>query len=347
MSDTGLKLKVGALVLVATALLVLFVVLLGGFSVGKKQRYHVEFADSGSVLAGAPVKIAGVRAGRVSKVEFLIDRNARKSTPLKANEGPINVRISIAVDQKMARSVRQDSEFFITTQGVLGEKYIEIIPGSEASPVWPDGANVRGKDPPRIDLVFARVDSILAQVEGAMGGEDLNVGELVRSTTRLMKRLDDYLARHSGRLDNIMVNVDGTAADARSLVKGLKDGVGDGSALALIVEDTRQVVRTLASEIGPTTTAARRALKSADGALDRANGLLKRNEKQIDATLKRMPAVAGHAEGVARDAAFVMSRLKAGRGTVGQLLTDQEIYDDLKEMLRNIKRHPWKMLWRE
>lgn len=347
MSDSGLKIKVGALVLVATVLLVLFVVLLGGFSVGDKQTYHVEFADSGSVLAGAPVKIAGVRAGRVSQVEFLVDRAARKSAPLKAKEGPINVRISIAVDQNMARSVRKDSEFFITTQGVLGEKYIEIIPGSEAAPVWPDDAYVRGTDPPRIDLVFARVDNILAQVEGAMGGEDLNIGELVRSATRLMKRLDSYLERHQGRLDNIMVNVDGTVGDARSLVKGLKDGVGDGSSIAMVIEDARNVAQTLSAEIGPTTVAARRAMRSADKALASANGIMQRNEKRIDSTLKRLPGVAARAEDVARDAAFVMSRLKAGRGTVGQLLTDQEIYDDLKEMLRNIKRHPWKMLWRE
>ena len=349
MSEKNVKTKVGALVLVAGVLLVGFVVLLGGFTVGEKQRYHVEFADSGSVLAGAPVKIAGVRAGRVSKVEFLIARDARKSAKRKTKDPPVNVRISIKVDQKMAASVRQDSEFFITTQGVLGEKYIEIIPGSAASPTWQEDAYVRGKDPPRIDLVFARVDSILEQVDAAMGGggEALDIGELVRSATRLMKRLDAYLEKHADRLDNIMVNVDGTAGDARALVKGLKDGVGDGTSVALILEDTRTVAQTLAAEIGPTTAAARRAMRSADRALDTANGLLKRNEAHLDGALKALPSVVKRADEVARDAAFVMSRLKAGRGTVGQLLTDQEIYDDLKEMLRNIKRHPWKMLWRE
>lgn len=348
MTEKNLKTKVGALVLVATVLLVLFVVLLGGFSVGDKQRYHVEFADSGSVLAGAPVKIAGVRAGRVSKVDFLIARDARKSAKRKGKDAPVNVRISIKVDQKMAAAVRQDSEFFITTQGVLGEKYIEIIPGSAASPTWPEGSYVRGKDPPRIDLVFARVDSILEQVESAMGGEEeLNIGELVRSATRLMKRLDAYMAKHADRLDNIMVNVDDTAGDARLLVKGMKDGVGDGTGVAMIIEDARTVAQTLAAEIGPTTVAARRAMRSADKALGTANGLLKRNEKHLDGTFKGLPGVVKRADDVARDAAFVMSRLKAGRGTVGQLLTDQELYDDLKEMLRNIKRHPWKMLWRE
>jgi phospholipid/cholesterol/gamma-HCH transport system substrate-binding protein len=39
--------------------------------------------------------------------------------------------------------------------------------------------------------------------------------------------------------------------------------------------------------------------------------------------------------------------VSTGRGTIGQLIIDQEIYDDLKEMLRDLKRHPWKMLWRE
>jgi len=32
---------------------------------------------------------------------------------------------------------------------------------------------------------------------------------------------------------------------------------------------------------------------------------------------------------------------------VGQMLSDEEIYDDLKELLRDIKQHPWKLIWEE
>jgi len=39
--------------------------------------------------------------------------------------------------------------------------------------------------------------------------------------------------------------------------------------------------------------------------------------------------------------------MRRGEGTVGALLADEEIYDDLKEMLRELKTHPWRFFWRE
>ena len=42
-----------------------------------------------------------------------------------------------------------------------------------------------------------------------------------------------------------------------------------------------------------------------------------------------------------------VARLEKGEGTVGQLLEDEEIYDDLKELIRDIKRHPWKLIWQD
>ena len=34
-------------------------------------------------------------------------------------------------------------------------------------------------------------------------------------------------------------------------------------------------------------------------------------------------------------------------GTVGGMVTDPEVYDDLKDLLRDLKRNPWKLMWRE
>ena len=347
MNDRSLKIRVGALVVVAVAVLAIFIVLLGGFSVGKKKTLHLELTDSGSLLAGAPVKVAGVRAGRVTDVEFLVDREARKSAKRRDKEAPVNVRITFVVDAKMAPAIRQDSEFIVTTQGVLGEKYIEIMPGSATSPEWPEDAIIRGNDPPRIDLLFSRIDNILEQVEAAMGGSDLNIGELVTTTTRVMKRVDAYLEKHQARLDHVMENIDGATTDARELVAGLKAGVGDGTALAGILTDARQIAATVNQDIGPTTKAARGAMAKAEQTLDVARTLLKNNEKSINDTLAHLPAIAASVADTTQDAAFLTRRLKGGKGTIGQLLVDQEIYDDLKEMLRDLKRHPWKMLWRE
>ncbi len=43
----------------------------------------------------------------------------------------------------------------------------------------------------------------------------------------------------------------------------------------------------------------------------------------------------------------IVSHIKKGEGTVGALVMDEEIYDDVQEMVRDLKHNPWKFLWRE
>lgn len=348
-NQTGLKIKVGALILASLGLLVGFVFLLGDVSLAEQRTLYIEFSDSGSMLKGAPIKIAGVRAGRVIEVEFLVGRDARKSAlaSASADEAPINVRVTIRIDEQMAAAVRKDSGFFITTQGVLGEKYLEIVPGT-AQETWPAGSYIRGEDPPRLDLLMARADNILAKVEQALGGdEQLDIGGLVRSTTRLATNLDTLIETNKERIDGVFEHVDETARDARALVGYLKEGVGSSAPVEAIVKDARTVARVLARDTGPTLKAARGTLKVADGALRSAQDLIESSRPKIEDTLNRLPGVASRADATLRDAQYIVSSIKAGNGTVGQLIVDQEIYDDLKEMLRDLKRHPWKMLWRE
>jgi phospholipid/cholesterol/gamma-HCH transport system substrate-binding protein len=52
-------------------------------------------------------------------------------------------------------------------------------------------------------------------------------------------------------------------------------------------------------------------------------------------------------QAVATDASALVGDIKKGRGTVGALLVDQQIYDDLKELTRDLKRNPWKFFWKE
>ena len=334
--------------MVSVTLLLGFVLLLGSFSVGDKRVLHVEVTDSGSVLAGAPVKIAGVRAGRVEAVDFLVERNARKSAAKREGEPRINVRLRITIDTAMAAAVREDSEFYITTQGVLGEKYLEIVPGSDESAEWPDGSYIRGHDPPRLDLLFAKADAILGQVEQLIsGGDDLNIGELLSALTRLTKNLDSFVSEHRPRLDRIVVNIDDSVADARMVVAGARVAMGDGSDLKATIGATRRLAEDLSRDAGPLVSQARKTLGTADRSLTDITALLTAHRADIDQALSDLPAVTRRAKDITRDVAAITAGLTKGQGTVGQLLTDRELYDDLKEMLRDLKRHPWKVLWKE
>jgi len=53
------------------------------------------------------------------------------------------------------------------------------------------------------------------------------------------------------------------------------------------------------------------------------------------------------ATGTMDDVESVVARVRRGEGTVGALLIDEEVYDDLKELLRDLKHNPWKFFWRE
>jgi phospholipid/cholesterol/gamma-HCH transport system substrate-binding protein len=348
MNERNMQIKVGALILVALGLLVGFVLLLGSFSVGAVRSYFIEVADSGSVLRGAPVKIAGVRAGRVEDVEFLVARNARKSAAESEGELPINVRLRITVAENMAAAVRRDSEFYITTQGVLGEKYVEIVPGTEASPEWADGAYIRGRDPARIDLLFAKAGSILAKVEAAFAGsEGLNLGELARSLIKLVKNVDEILTDNKTRLTSIATNVEQATGDAAGLAKYLREGVGSSENVGAIVQNVKSLSATAATEAKPLIATAQRTMKNVDESVVVLKDVVEKNRGHIDVALANLEPISQHARTVMRDAAALTAGVSTGRGTIGQLIIDQEIYDDLKEMLRDLKRHPWKMLWRE
>ena len=53
------------------------------------------------------------------------------------------------------------------------------------------------------------------------------------------------------------------------------------------------------------------------------------------------------ANATASDAQYMVSQMRKGRGSVGALLMDEQLFDDLQEMVRDLKHNPWKFFWRE
>jgi phospholipid/cholesterol/gamma-HCH transport system substrate-binding protein len=47
------------------------------------------------------------------------------------------------------------------------------------------------------------------------------------------------------------------------------------------------------------------------------------------------------------DASEILSHVKRGKGTVGAVVMDEQLYDDLQELVRDLKHNPWKFFWRE
>ena len=79
MSPTrSIEVKVGLLILTAIVLLVAFILVMGGISFQPTYTLHVGFDNPGGLQTGAPVKIAGVKVGKVKQISFMAAQKGAK-----------------------------------------------------------------------------------------------------------------------------------------------------------------------------------------------------------------------------------------------------------------------------
>jgi phospholipid/cholesterol/gamma-HCH transport system substrate-binding protein len=118
--------------------------------------------------------------------------------------------------------------------------------------------------------------------------------------------------------------------------------------------DNPNIKRTLRNLDSTTTLIAQRddeLLDDFNRTLDNANETLEtigpEQREQIREAIGDLSEIADDANSTMSDVEAVVARVRRGEGTVGALLMDEEVYDDLKELLRDLKHNPWKFFWRE
>src|SRR5271163_4559664 len=126
--ERSIEVKVGALILVALGILGGFVLVMGGLSFEKTYPLYVDFDNPGGLLSGAAVRIGGVKVGSVKELEFL----GGKIDPKTGRR--VLVRAQLSIQKRIEDSIHSDAEFFVTAQGVLGEQFLAIEPGSPEKP---------------------------------------------------------------------------------------------------------------------------------------------------------------------------------------------------------------------
>ena len=142
--------KVGFLALTALGLVLVFAYFMGFISpFSNTKELNVMFNYAGGIEEGSPVRVMGIKVGKVRSITF--------DPQFKTSSGEeVKLRVSISIDKKAWTSVRKDSKFFINLAGVIGEKFLEISPGSIESGEYQSGDTVRGEDPPRIDQLISQ-----------------------------------------------------------------------------------------------------------------------------------------------------------------------------------------------
>lgn len=179
--------KVGILFVLAAAATIIFVSFLGRFSIlGGYKTLTVAYNFVGGLEEGSHVRLMGVKVGKVTKVEFKPDYKDPSGEEVK-------LHIQIKVQEKAWTSIREDSKYFINMAGIIGEKYLEISPGSTKENILKEGQIVRGMDPPRVDQLISQGYALAGKILSVVENNEGSVTETIGSISDLVKSLNKVL----------------------------------------------------------------------------------------------------------------------------------------------------------
>ncbi|MCP4443806.1 MAG: MCE family protein [Myxococcales bacterium] len=338
MSDRGVEYKVGLLIVSAIAVAVALVVVLGGFSFRSGYTIAVDYNFSGNVKPGAPVKLAGIKVGRVEDVR-LMDGKIDEATGRR-----VLVRVDLWIEDRVKKSIRQDAEFFINTSGVLGEQYLEIVPGDDyENAELGAGVVVRGMDPPRTDLIVSRLFMVLDSLSKVLVEDRDYIRQLLVDGAGTVRKLNGLLSENREELSELITSTGTLADEAGKTLATVNEGLSANS-IRNTMRGAESLMSTAESSIRKVTPKATVLL----GDATRVTGML--TEKKLGRALKvadEAVALGGKAGRLVGNVDGMVTDIRAGKGSVGALLVREEIYADLREMLRDLKKNPWKFFWKE
>jgi len=336
--------KVGAFVLAGLTAMGAVIFLIGDerqiFS--HKAPYSSEFEDVQGLRRGSPVRMGGVDIGTVVAVDYAS----------AANDKNIHVRMSISVDD--ARRIRKDSVATIEGKGLLGDKMIVVTVGSVGQAQLPEGSAIPSKAAEDMSKLIGRISNISGQVEKVVTNLERATNSLsdekfqgdVRNSLASLARILDSVDRGDGyvgkllhdpaeaqRLSGLMSNLQQTSGELTRATQSVNQiltrvNTGPGFVHEVVYgEDgakTIAKVGVVADELGTTLKGIREG-----------NGLARSLIYGDDSS----QAMMANLNQASADFRQVVSDMRAGKGTLGALLVDPSVYEDLKLMLGNVERN--------
>jgi phospholipid/cholesterol/gamma-HCH transport system substrate-binding protein len=351
MAQTGIEARVGIFVIAAVLVLVGFVLMLGDFSLQPGYQVFADYAYAGGLQAGAPVKLSGVRVGRVAEIELLtrqVTPGPAAGVPELGREEAPRVRARLILDNEAKPLVTPDVRFYIGMQGLIGEAYVELDPGRDNLQEVPlgEGASVRGVDAPRLHVVALQVSAIVNTL-GAIAGIEHEVGlkKLSESLTAFMDTVGGIAKERRGELSQAVADSAGVAADLKVVSAKLRAALEDGDSLRNLLRDGSATAGLLRRDLPVLMERASSSLAAIDKLSAKVAAAA--GEADVAELVKELKTTLDNLNQVTLDARKVMDTIRRGQGSIGGMVTDPQVYDDLKDFLRDLKKNPWKLLWRE
>lgn len=328
---------------------------------------------------GAPVRVSGYRVGEVKNI----------SLSMEQEKPQIIVTVRIKPEIRLGRH----SRFMVRSYGIIGEKYMEIMPtGLKDVPLIEPEETVRGEDPLPIERfisagedILRNLNSLLVSLNSIIRDENLKteISQIAQETKNLLSKASisvDNFNHLASTWNTTSSEINSTIVAIRPELKQFISNINTSSReINSIITGNRDKIervitnfdRTL-SELDKTLLATSEQFKAASEAFVKTNnkisGLVEKIESQglfsdlitdteiakdIRDTFKSLKKTSTDLNisliklgFISDQIAGVLSDIRSGKGTVGKLIEQDELYNQIFEMVQDLKAHPWKILFR-
>ncbi len=354
-----LKIKVGMLILIS-------LVILGGtiLLMGKERRlfeskvpFEVHFTRAAGLREGSPVSLGGVTVGSVESLSF----------PADARENFIVVRINVV--GKIAPRIRKGVVARVRTQGLLGDRFIELSGGNPDGDRLPAGGVIASVNPvdyeallggggdvvQNLTEVTGSLKSLLKSVEEGKGflgeivasddkrgGKWSETAENLRSASASLRNILASIEKGNGFLGQLIQNKQSGQMMAEDLRVGLTDLRTTAKSLRKTAEKIEKGEGSLGALIQD-PDAGREILASLRRSASNLESVT-RQVKEGDGVLQRLIADKPYADRVlenleqaTKDLAQITGKIEKGEGTIGALVNDPELYREAKGVVGTVK----------
>jgi phospholipid/cholesterol/gamma-HCH transport system substrate-binding protein len=317
--------RVGALLVVSLLILGYAVFRVGELFDVFADRYEIVTTvnNGAGLIEGSAVHLAGQRIGQVSAVEFI---------PPSRKVGDENLLLRLSISREVADQIRRDSHAYIRAQGLLGDKFVDIRPGTPGAAILQPGDTIRSTDPVDVDALLAQGSDLLDELQltlrdfrGVAAGLAAGQGTLGRLLTdeELYLRATEATAQFRTMLQDVN-RADGTMG------RLLRD-----PALYQQLQGAVARIDTLSGQMIRSEGTLGRLLHDDSlyrgflGILQQAGGTVARVDTAVI-------GLGGFLQG-----------MSTGEGTLQRLMTDPALYDqllkaivDLQILILDIRTHP-------
>jgi phospholipid/cholesterol/gamma-HCH transport system substrate-binding protein len=172
-----------------------------------------EFANISGLQDGAKVRVAGMDAGEVESIHVPPGPSSR-------------FRVNLRVREDLHQIIRVDSVATIQTDGLVGNKFVQVDAGTDAAAIIPEHGTIHSREPFDLSAMLQRmsetVDLVTATIQDLKGGLDEALGSVTDTAEQAQALMNDL----GSEARTIMASARKVSGDLSVIVSSAREGKG-------------------------------------------------------------------------------------------------------------------------